>query len=352
MKTEIIFLDENNIEDSVIEKAASIIRSGELVAFPTETVYGLGADGLNSQAVAKIFQAKGRPSDNPLILHVAEVSQLDQLVDEISDKARLCIEKFWPGPLTLIFNKSELVPDIISAGLKTVAIRMPDNKIARRLIRESKTPIAAPSANTSGRPSPTRADHVTIDLDGKIPMIVDGGSTGIGLESTVLDLTEDIPVVLRPGGVTVEELRKVLGRVDIDRSITSLDKDIIPKSPGQKYKHYAPRAEMYIYDGGREDLVDRIREEAGAYLKEGKKVGIMCTDETEELYDQGLIISMGSRDEKSTIAHSLFDIIRKLDRENVDIILAESVSLEDMGIAIMNRMLKAAGGRIIRVKER
>lgn len=351
MKTEILLLEEDKIDRDIMKKASNLIKAGELVAFPTETVYGLGADGLNTEAVSKIFKAKGRPSDNPLILHIADPEQLEDLVEEVPEAGRKCIEKFWPGALTLIFKKSRIVPDIISAGLDTVAIRMPDNKIALELIKESNRPIAAPSANTSGKPSPTKAEHVKLDMDGKIPMIIDGGSTGIGLESTVLDLTESIPMVLRPGGVTVEELRELLGNVETDSSITEVDSDLIPKSPGQKYKHYAPKAEMFIYDGEIEKIIHSIREETKIHFENGKKVGIMCTDQTKEFYKQGISISMGNRDDKSSIGHNLFNTIRRLDELDVDIILAESVSMEDMGIAIMNRMLKAADGKIIRVKE-
>lgn len=349
MKTEIVYIDEENIDNSIIKRASDIIKSGDIVAFPTETVYGLGADGLNSKAVAKIFKAKGRPSDNPLILHVSNVSQVKELVESISEEAEKCIEEFWPGPLTLIFKKSQIVPDIITAGLDTVAIRMPNNKIALNIIKEAGTPIAAPSANTSGRPSPTKAEHVKMDLDGKIPMIVDGGSTEIGLESTVLDLTESIPVILRAGGVTLEQLRDLLGEVEMDKSITSLDRELIPKSPGQKYKHYAPKAEMYIYDGDIDDIVAKIKEQAKIYLENGRKVGIMCTDGTEKLYSEGLIISMGDRKAEWSIGHKLFNTIREFDKSNVDVILAESVSMENVGTAIMNRMLKAADGNIIRV---
>lgn len=346
MKTKVLKVDEDNIDREIIKQASEIIKKGGLVSFPTETVYGLGANGLDSDATSKIFEAKGRPQDNPLILHISSEDELKELVREISDDARKCMDAFWPGPLTIIFNRSEIVPDSVTAGLDTVAIRMPSNKIALEIIRESKKPIAAPSANTSGKPSPTAAEHVYKDLDGKLELIVDGGRTGIGLESTVIDLTEDVPTILRPGGVTYEDLSKVLGRVEIDKSIINFTENIVPKSPGQKYKHYAPNSEMYIFKGEFKSVVDRINEIAIEKTQNGKKVGIMCTDESLDKYKAGLIYSMGSREDEDSIAHNLFHILREMDRENVDIILSESVDFSEMGLAIMNRMIKAAGGKI------
>lgn len=348
MKTKVIKVEEDQIDEDVIEEAARIIQEGGLVSFPTETVYGLGANGLDEEAVSKIFKAKGRPQDNPLILHISDLDELDQLVSEIPDQARICMDKFWPGPLTLIFKRSSLVPDAITAGLETVAIRMPSDKIARALIRKSQRPIAAPSANTSGKPSPTAAEHVYRDLNTRLEMIIDGGRTGIGLESTVLDLTEDVPTILRPGGITYEDLREVLGEVRIDKSIVSLDKNIIPKSPGQKYRHYAPNSDMYIYEGELEAVVEAISRRAQEEVAAGRKVGIMATDETRASYEGARVYSMGSRKAEAEIAHNLFSILREMDREEVDIILAESVDFSSMGLAIMNRMTKAAGGRIIK----
>lgn len=347
MKTIIKELNENNIDMKIIEEAANIIKDGNLVAFPTETVYGLGADGLNEEAISKIFWAKGRPQDNPLILHISSSEELEPLVKEIPKKAKICMEAFWPGPLTMIFKKSEIIPDAITAGLETVAIRMPDNEIARRLIKGSEKPIAAPSANTSGRPSPTKAKHVYNDLKGKLELILDGGGTGFGLESTVLDLTEEIPMILRPGGITLEDLRKVLGEVQVDQGIINESDGIIPKSPGQKYKHYAPKAKMFIFKGPNKDVVSRIKEEKKKYEKEGKKVGIMCTDENYNLYSGENIISMGEKGDKEKIAHQLFDILRKFDETDVQIILSEAVDDSEIGMAIMNRLMKAASGQII-----
>lgn len=349
MKTKMLRLDEENINKEIIASAAKVIKDGGLVSFPTETVYGLGANGLDEQAIAKIFKAKGRPQDNPLILHISSVEELDELVSEISDEAKVCIDKFWPGPLTMIFKRSGIIPDGITAGLDTVAIRMPSNKIALELIRQAQRPIAAPSANTSGKPSPTAADHVFTDLDGKLEMIIDGGRTGIGLESTVLDLTEEVPTILRPGGITHEDLVRVLGKVEIDKSITNFNEKIIPKSPGQKYKHYAPNSEMIIFEGEMENVISNIKKICEENIALGKKVGIMCTDETENNYNKGLVYSMGSRKNGETIAHNLFYILRDMDKENVDIILAESTSFSEIGLAIMNRMIKAAAGKIVNV---
>jgi len=349
MYTKIIKIDENNIDKNLIGEAVRIIKNGGLVAFPTETVYGLGANGLDEEAVKKIFIAKGRPQDNPLILHVYSTDQVEDLVEEIPPVAKLCMDKFWPGPLTIILKKSPKVPDIISAGLDTVAIRMPENKIALEIIRLSNTPIAAPSANTSGKPSPTSARHVIEDLMGRIDMIVDGGDTGIGLESTVLDLSTDIPMILRPGGVTKEDLSKIIPNISIDSSIIKEDEKLIPKSPGQKYRHYAPKAEMFVFSGQVDSIVEAIIVNTEKYTKEGKRVGIICTDETKDFYKEGVIISMGSRKNKETIARNLFNTLRTFDHLDVDIILAEGVDLSNLGIAIMNRMMKAASGKIIKV---
>ncbi len=353
METKIIQIDGENIDNDLMKEAAKIIKSGGLVAFPTETVYGLGANGLDQEAVKKIFIAKGRPQDNPLILHVHSIDQVKELVDDIPDLAKKCMKEFWPGPLTILLKRSNKVLDVITAGLQTVAIRMPENNIALDLIKLSKTPIAAPSANTSGRPSPTSAKHVVEDLSGKVDMIIDGGSTGIGLESTVLDLSTDIPMILRPGGVTEEDLRKIIPNIAIDSSIIKSDDNIIPKSPGQKYRHYAPKSEMLLFSGEVNGIVKSITAYTKENIRAGKSVGIMCTDETKEYYteygEDAKIISLGSREDVNTIAHNLFDTIRLFDQAKVDIILAEGVDLSDIGLAIMNRMMKAASGNVIKV---
>lgn len=349
METRIVKIDIKNIDDNLIDEAAALIKEGGLVAFPTETVYGLGANGLDEAAVLKIFKAKGRPQDNPLILHIQSIDQLLPLVSHVPDLAYKCIEKFWPGPLTIIFNRSSIIPDVITGGLDTVAIRMPENKIALDLIRKSNVPIAAPSANLSGKPSPTSADHVIRDLSGRVDMIIDGGCTGVGLESTVLDLSGDIPMVLRPGGVTIEELRVLIPDVTQDLATIKESQAIVPKSPGQKYRHYAPAAEMRVYTGEVEDIVISINKVCEELKAKGRRIGIMATEETKDRYNMGIIKVVGSREKKESIATNLFNIIRQFDDEDVDIILAEGVEADNIGMAIMNRMMKASGGKINRV---
>lgn len=349
MKTRNFLLDENKIDKKLIEEAAKLLKKGELVAFPTETVYGLGADGLNSQAVAKIFQAKSRPADNPLILHIASRKDLESLVEEIPPQAEILIEKYWPGPLTLILKKKDLVPNLVSAGLDTVAIRMPDNPIALALIEATARPLAAPSANRSGRPSPTQASHVMEDMKGRIPLILDGGPTGLGLESTVLDLSREEPLILRPGAITKEQLEGLLGGLGQE---DYQDWQGQARSPGQKYRHYAPKAEMILFLGSFDKQKEAIKAQAILLAKEGKKVGIMATDEGKLSYQGlGLVRSMGSRQEKGKIGANLFKVLRAFDDDQVDIILAESVSKDHIGMAIMNRLLKAADGKTFGLEE-
>ena len=346
METKIIKIDKDKFDLEDLKEAAEIIKRSGIVAFPTETVYGLGANGLNEEAVKRIYKAKGRPSDNPLILHIGEVEQLKDLVEEVPETALKCIQAFWPGPLTIILRRKTIVPDIITAGLTTVAVRMPENPIARALINLAKVPIAAPSANLSGRPSPTSGQHVIEDMLGKIEMIIDGGETGIGLESTVLDLSEELPIILRPGGITYEDLKKVLPDVIEDKA--NLEKDLLPKSPGQKYRHYAPKAEMILFIGDLENIISNIKKHTDKSNIEYKKVGIMATDETKDNYSNAIVKSLGTRKDKKTIANSLFNILREFDNLDVDIIFAEGVDLDHIGLAIMNRMMKASGGKIIK----
>lgn len=345
MHTKIIKIDKNNFKAEDLKEAASIIKEGGLVAFPTETVYGLGANGLEKSSIKKIYKAKGRPSDNPLILHIGKKDGIYPLVKEVPDLALELIEEFWPGPLTIILEKSDLVPGIITGGLETVAIRMPQHPIARRLIELSGVPIAAPSANISGKPSPTSGRDVIEDMDGKIAAVIDGGPTGIGLESTVLDLSGEKPMVLRPGGIGIEELRRVAGDVGQDDSI--LDKDKLPKSPGQKYRHYAPEAEMVVFKGSLDCIIESINDYVKESPLEDEKIGIMATDESKDHYSKGIVKSLGSREDKRTIALNLFKTIREFDRIGVDVILSEGVKLDDIGMAIMNRMMKASGGKSI-----
>lgn len=349
IETKIIKLDELNPKREEIRKGAEIIRKGGTVAFPTETVYGLGANALDEKAIDKIFLAKGRPQDNPLILHVSKIDEVYPLIKDIPYGAIPLMKKFWPGPLTIIFKKSEKVLDKVTGGLDTVAIRMPKHKVASMLIEESGVPIAAPSANISGRPSPTNAQHVIEDLNGKVDMIIDGGSTLVGVESTVLDMSSEVPTILRPGGITYEDLLTIFPEVQYDMSIIKEDENIVPKSPGQKYKHYAPKAKMIVFVGDLNKVALNINNLASKYIFEGKKVGIMATEETLNKYKKGHIIDVGSRENPETIAQNLFKVLRDFDELGVDIILAEGVSTEGIGTAIMNRMKKACGGDIRRL---
>lgn len=349
MKTEYVDLREGKDIKEGVKKAAEIIKRGGLVAFPTETVYGLGANGLDENAVPKIYEAKGRPSDNPLILHISKLDEIEDIVKEIPKSALILAEEFWPGPLTMVFKKSERIPYRTTGGLESVAIRMPSNKIARELIKAAGVPIAAPSANSSGRPSPTKAAHVIYDLDGKIDMVIDGGEVDIGIESTIVDVTGEVPVILRPGFITEKMLSEAIGRVEIDEVVKSLnpDKDLKPKAPGMKYRHYAPRGKMTIYKGSHSKVVERINEEISKL--EGKKTGVLATDETKSYYRADIIISLGSREDGESIAHNLFDALRKFDDEDVEFIYSEGFDENKLGFAIMNRLHKSAGYNIINV---
>lgn len=353
MNTKIIKLEslENN-EEKLIE-AAKILQEGGLVAFPTETVYGLGADGLNSEAAAKIYSAKGRPSDNPLILHIADMDMISKLAKNISEDAMKVMNAFWPGPLTVILNKTDIVPYGTTGGLDTVAIRMPSHPVARELIRIADVAVAAPSANTSGRPSPTTAQHVIQDLDGKIDMVVDGGKVGIGIESTIVDMTGENPMILRPGYITKPMLEEVVKKtVNIDPAILSKEgmDGVRPKAPGMKYKHYAPKGDLTIVSGDNiKKVVGKIHELVEEKQKEGYRVGIIATDETVSQYGEGIVKSIGSREDEVSISVGLYSVLREFDDEGVDFIYSESFEQDDFGQAIMNRLLKAAGYSIIKV---
>ena len=338
MNTTIFKIDRNDIDKKIIEKAGTYIKEGSLVAFPTETVYGLGADGLNEDACKHIFETKGRPSDNPLILHISNISMLYNLVDEINEDSKKLMDTCWPGPLTIIFKKSEKIPKTVTAGLDTVAIRFPKDEIARELISAANTPIAAPSANLSGKPSPTRAIDVYNDLNGKIPMIIDGGSCDIGIESTVIDLSEEVPTILRPGFFTYEDIKEILPNVRLDDSI--VDSKKIPKSPGQKYTHYAPKAKMEIYVG--EKAGEEILKKAQDEKNKGKKVGILIFDDQIDKFKDFKTISLGNRKDLTYMSHVLFTSLRMMDADKVDLILAEGVNEVDLGKSIMNRMKKSA----------
>lgn len=350
MKTKVVELQENNIDKAVINEAAEVIKNGEVVAFPTETVYGLGANALNADAVKKIFMAKGRPQDNPLIIHVSNFN-IEPYVTYISEKAKVLMEKFWPGPLTLIFNKSDIVPNVTSAGLDTIGIRMPSNIIAKELIEASGVPIAAPSANISGRPSPTNVKHCIEDLDGKIPYILGGESSEVGVESTIVDCTGETLCVLRPGGITLEMLREVDENIYIDPAILSKPKeDFKPKAPGMKYRHYAPKAPVKIVEGKLEKVICKINELVDAYIKEGESVGIICSDETINRYNNITeVVSLGSRNNLQDISKNLFGVLRSFDEKDVDIILCEGFEDIGVGVAIMNRLRKSSGFNIIKV---
>lgn len=329
----------------ILEEAKEVLLDGNMVAFPTETVYGLGADALDYNASKKIYEAKGRPSDNPLIVHISEEDQLEPLVKNIPEDARILMREFWPGPLTLIFNKSDIVPYGTTGGLDTVAVRMPSHIVARELIRVSGVAIAAPSANTSGRPSPTTAKHVDNDLNGKISMIIDGGPVGIGIESTIVDVTVNPPMILRPGYITKEMLEKALGKtVEIDKAILGpVNSDLAPKAPGMKYKHYAPKADFSMYKGDRLKVIARINQLAKEKIEAGYKIGIISSDDTKQDYKYGEVVSIGSRENDITISRNLYKVLRDFDEMEVDYIFGETFSTKEHGQAIMNRLLKAAG---------
>ncbi len=345
--TKIYKVDPQNPENSILKKAADIIKNNRLVAFPTETVYGLGADALNSNAVKKIFFAKERPMDNPLIVHIADKDEIYNLAKNIPKEAKKLIRKFFPGPLTIVLEKQPIVPDETTARLPTVAIRMPENRIAIDLIQTCQTPIAAPSANRAGRPSPTRAEHVFQDLKEKVDLIIDGGPTKLGLESTVVDFTIEPPQILRPGAVTLEMIKPVLKRIELHPSIleNSIDVEKIPKSPGMKYRHYAPRTKLMVIVGKRENIHLKIEELINELHKNKMKVGIASVSEKE--YEADYIENLGYS--KNEIAKNLFNSLRKFDELNLDLIIAEGVDEEGIGLAIMNRLQKASGFTVIRV---
>jgi L-threonylcarbamoyladenylate synthase len=347
MITQVVKIDRLQPEMDKIRRASEIINRGGLVAFPTETVYGLGGNGLDEDAAKKIYAAKGRPQDNPLILHIEDISRLSDIARDIHPKAQLLMDKFWPGPLTLVFRKTDLVPWSTTGGLETVAVRMPDHPVALGLIREAGVPIAAPSANLSGKPSPTCAEDVYEDMEGRIDMILDGGPCMVGVESTVLDMTEETPLILRPGGLTLEELEAVLGTVELDPGLAAHQR---PRSPGQKYKHYAPNAPMTVIEGEEALQVKRIAELTEVLEEQGLNVGIMATAQTRNSYKRGQVVSVGDRTAPLTISSNLFSVLRKFDRMGVDAILAEGIDKQGLGLAVMNRIYKAAGFNIIRVE--
>ena len=345
MNTKVWKVDKSvdNLESNPqVVDAANFLRDNEVVALPTETVYGLGGNAESDVAVAKIFAAKGRPSDNPLIIHIADKKQLSTFVAEVPDKAEVLMEAFWPGPLTIIFKKKEgVLAESATAGLATVAVRMPDHPVALALLKCCGLPIAAPSANSSGKPSPTNAQHVLDDLNGKIAGVIDGGATGIGVESTVIDCTETIPVILRPGGVTKEQLKAVIGEVRVDAALT--DEAARPKAPGMKYQHYAPNAPLYMVSGTTQFLQSLVEEKRTA----GLRVGVLTTEEQVDVLEADVVLACGKREELETVATALYDTLRKFNLKQVDIIFSEVFPNEGVGNAIMNRLQKAAGNKLI-----
>ena len=347
MNTKVVTVDKKNPDNEALQEAGEILKRGGLVAFPTQTVYGLGGDGLNPDSSRKIYAAKGRPSDNPLIIHIADMDSLGKLVTQVPGKARKLAERFWPGPLTMIFQKSREVPYETTGGLESVAVRMPSHPVALALIRAGGGYVAAPSANTSGRPSPTKAEHVVEDLQGKIEMIVDGGDVGIGLESTIVDFTEEIPVILRPGYVNQSMIEEVIGPVRMDKGLLITDEKVKPKAPGMKYRHYAPKAQLTIVEGNERQVADYINEQCRRLAEKGKKAGVIAARETSSLYQGAVVKSIGSRQEEEEIARHLFAILRDFDQEDVDCIYSEAFQTPKMGPAIMNRLLKAAGHHMI-----
>lgn len=351
MKAEVVAMTGTNLDMEAIKKAGDILKAGGLVAFPTETVYGLGGNALDPKASMKIYAAKGRPSDNPLIVHIADLEKLEEITTEIPEGAKILAQKYWPGPLTMILPKAKIVPDETTGGLDSVAVRFPSDRIAQELIRAAGGFVAAPSANTSGRPSPTMAEHVEEDLGDAIDMIIDGGQVGIGLESTIVDFTENIPVVLRPGYISLEMLKDTLEDVRMDRGLLITDSSVRPKAPGMKYRHYAPKADLSIVEGPMEEVVRCINQLAEKAALRGEKVGIIATDETIGQYEKGIVRSIGSREEEETIAHHLYEVLREFDSDDVTEIYSEAFYTPKMGQAIMNRLLKAAGHKIIKTQE-
>lgn len=341
--------------------AAQLIQAGEVVAFPTETVYGLGANAFDSDAVRRIFAAKGRPADNPLIVHVADPEDIPPLVNQWPEAAQRLLEAFWPGPLSIIVPRSSRIPDQVTAGLDTVAIRMPSHPVAQAFIRACRLPIAAPSANLSGLPSPTTGIHVWNDLQGKIAAVIDGGPCQVGVESTVVDVTTNVPTILRPGGITREQLEAVLGKIGVDPVVTArtrYDQEFAPRSPGMKYKHYAPKAEVYLVEGSLEKVPKQILSLVGQYrLKHGvaMPIAVLASDETFSEYagaSPGLhpdvLISLGSRQQLREIAASLFSALRACDERQAQVVFSETFPETGVGLAVMNRLRKAAAFRIIK----
>lgn len=350
MNTKIATVESGITEEEpnqALEDASEILKQGGLVAFPTETVYGLGGDALNPEASQKIYAAKGRPSDNPLIVHIAREEDLEKIAREIPEAAYKLMDVFWPGPMTMIFHKQPIVPDSTTGGLDTVAVRMPSHNVAYELIRRSGVMIAAPSANTSGRPSPTIASHVREDLDGKIDMIIDGGDCRYGIESTIIDMTSEVPTILRPGYITKEMLEDVIGEVAVDSGISGRSAHVRPKAPGMKYTHYAPKGIMYIVEGDSKNVVRCINRMVKERQTAGCKVGVLATRYNAMAYEADEVIVIGEKEDELMISSNLYRTLREFDARGVDYIYSESFAGEGLGTAIMNRLMRAAGHRVI-----
>lgn len=346
METKVYRIRERDIPYTDMEEIGAIIRAGGIVAFPTETVYGLGGDALNPESSKKIYAAKGRPSDNPLIVHIADLADLDKLVKEVPESAKKLAKAFWPGPLTMIMEKSDIVPTETTGGLNTVAVRYPSHKVAKAFIAAAGGFVAAPSANLSGKPSPTLARYVLEDMDGRVEAIIDGGDIPIGLESTIVDLTSEVPTILRPGYITLEMLEEVLGEVATDPTILDAKCTDRPKAPGMRYRHYAPKGNLAVYTGQSQEVIKRINEDVAEAKAKGLKTGVIATAESVDRYKADSVKVIGSRGNEEEIAASLYRILREFDDENVEEIFSESFSEIGLGCAIMNRLLKAAGNNI------
>ena len=347
MHTNYYKIDPVNPDIAVLRETAALLRQGQLVAFPTETVYGLGANGLNAQAVKAIYEAKGRPSDNPLILHINAIEKIYTLAASVPANALALAERYWPGPLTVVVERQPLVPDAVTGGLDTVAIRLPSSLVARELIRLAGVPVAAPSANTSGRPSPTTAQAVLADLEGKIAAVIDAGPCAIGVESTVIDCTTPVPTLLRPGGITYDMLVEVLGEVEIDPTLAGAQ--AIPKSPGMKYTHYAPLAPLFLVEAEPNVAAVVLKRELAQALAAGKTVGaIVSAEVAERLPPKAITYVYGPRADVAAIAANLYTALRSFDNKAVDVIYAEGIADQGLGLAVMNRLRKAAGYHIIR----
>ena len=349
METKVAIIKDINTDIRFIEEAGKVIRNGGTVAFPTETVYGLGANALDDEAVRKIFIAKGRPQDNPLIIHVS-TKEISELVKDVPEVAQKIIDKFWPGPLTVILEKKDIIPNVTSANLKTIGIRMPNSEIALKLIELAERPIAAPSANISGRPSPTEVERCVEDLNGRVDYIIGGESSDIGVESTIVDCTVNPPLVLRPGGITLEMLKEINPEIELDKALKSKpNDDFKPKAPGMKYKHYAPNAHLKIIKGKNEKTIEIINEIVENYIEKGNDVAILTTNENLNKFNNGKVISLGSENDLKEIAKNLFEALRKCDDLGVQYILCQGFEENGVGLAIMNRLNKAAGYDILEV---